>query len=295
MILKLIFTLTLSNQLMAAETFCPHAVSLMNKDLATLTGMSENDDPFPNEFQSIVVSSSPTTSPRCKIYAPTDTSAINETIGISTGNHFEGVSTEDLSRLTESTSAYVSFYYQDIILKFPFLQKPQLIMLEDFKAQGSVGTGICEYHKNMIRLVTTEYKFLYLRLGSDQINSADIFNFCQNMQTDVCQVSLPHFMIHTALDFQLPSKECLATNTPFSLVRQKYAIECNPCLQAVLTQESILEPAADFNFNAPFVFCLTDITHTTTYTQGYISNTDQLVPFTRSRFNYGCNPSTDRI
>jgi hypothetical protein len=278
------------HQTNAAECVCPYAEALLDNDISDLIGHSRGHEPAPPHYKAVVASSSPPTSPRQKVFHPAAKEELDSHISTETENHFTEISTDEFEKLPKLGTAYLGFYHLDISTSFPFNAKFNSLQFDNFNARASTGIGLCDHANGMIRLLTTDNNFIYFKFGSSPITDTDIFSFSQKVEVDICEITLPHFLIHETKEFQAPQKECILTKTPFGIVRQKYAIEFDPTCGEKRDRGKYTTPSLKYTFNSPFSFCLTDILHTKTFALGSIQNSEQLVQFTQSRFNLGCIP-----
>lgn len=291
--MKLLSLVLLLNvhQISASDCTCPYAELLMRSDLSDLVGQTEAYESDADHYQSVVASSSPPTSPRKRVFNPTAKEELDSHISSATENHFTEIAADEFAKLPELGTAYLGFYHRDISTPFPFNSKFSSLKFDTFNTRASTGTGLCDHANNMIRLVTTDNNFIYFKFGSSPITDTDIFSFSQNVEVDICEITLPHFLIQETKEFQAPKTECTLTNTPFGIVRQKYVIEFDPTCGEKKDKGKFENPTLKFTFDSPFSFCLTDILHTKTFAVGSIQSSEQLVQFTQSRFNHGCIPS----
>ena len=289
--MKFILPLIMAMNLNAQECMCPHAEVLMNGELSELTGTRKGINHQDAGYSSILASGSPPTSPRQRIFNPTEKTELDEHISSQTGNHFTQTGENEFQGLGPHDTAYIGFYHKDISPRFPFNSKCTALPFGDFTARGSIGSGLCDHTDTMIRFITSDNQFIYFKLGEKAITLADLFDFCRNYQADICQIAIPHILINAERNFSLPQSPCIFTNTPFGIVRQKYVIEFDPSSRVIQPASSTFTATHTVNFNSPFSFCLTDILHNEIFASGVITGPDQLVEYTQSRFNYGCNPS----
>lgn len=289
--MKLLLPLITAMTLNAQECTCPHAIDLMNNELSELTGTCTGINCQDAGYSSILASGSPPTSPRQRIFNPTEKAELDQHISRQTGNHFTQTGENEFQGLGPHDTAYIGFYHLDIAPRFPFNSRCTAVPFGDFTTRGSTGIGSCDHTDTMIRFITPDNKFIYFKSGETQITGVELFYFCQNYQIDICQITIPHILINAERNFTPPQSRCIFTNTPFGIVRQKYTIEFDPCLRDATATFPTFEITHTFEFNSPFSFCLTDIMHNKIFASGIITGPDQLIEFTQSRFNYGCNPS----
>ncbi len=282
----------------ATECAFPVVESYAVCELETLIGQEKTTPQKPQDFTSVVVSGSPPTSSRRKVFTPKNKQELVEFVQTNTDNHFSSDDLNGLDTIGETKTAYFGFYHLHISTTFPFESKFSCLdFVGDIKVRGSTGIGPCEHANGMIRLMTSDQKFMYIRHGEVPIEITDLWNFCQTAEIDICKITLPHFLIHTDKDFKTPSTDCVLTKTPFGLIRNKYIVEFDPCMNESPSPSSSsstnnLEPILTLIYSMPFSFCLTDIVHKQVYASGYIAQEDQLLPYVQSRFNHGCRPST---
>lgn len=285
--MKFFLPLILALDLDAHELTCPYAEQLMHDELKIYTSNCKSHNPIGTGYLSILASDSLDDNVNNHIFQANDQDTLNRYIREKTGNHFTGTTIG----LDKGKTAYISFYHLDISPRFPFGTKCTALVFGNFSARGSVGTGLCDHTDTMIRFISSENKFIYFKSGKNPINLSDLFDFSQRYQSDICQITMPHILINSIKNFTPPISKCNLTGTPFGIVRQEYAIEFDPCLKDDRSPDPIYPAKYTISFQAPFSFCLTDILHTKIFASGTITGPDQLVEYTQSRFNYGCNPS----
>ncbi len=282
----------------ASECACPVVESYTVLELETLIGQEETTHQRPQDFTSVVVSGSPPTSSRRKVFTPENKQELVEFVQTNTDNHFSSDDLNELDTIGKTQTAYLGFYHLHISTTFPFEAKFSCLdFAGNIKVRGSTGIGPCEHANGMIRLMTSDQKFMYIRHGEKPIGVADLWSFCQTAEIDPCKITLPHFLIHTDKDFKTPPTDCVLTKTPFGLIRHKYIVEFDPCMNTSPSPSSSSstsnpEPVLTLTYSTPFSFCLTDIVHKQVYASGCITKEDQLLPYVQSRFNHGCKPST---